>query len=125
MHGREPVTRDTAESEPGATYFNVFAGTLDTVHDPLFAPIQFEADIDGGTGRFSVPGVVEAMGEPIRNPITGQPHRAKLSLPNGFEFRDAEFASSTVRAQGHVSLDWANRHAHLAMINIGPSGPVR
>jgi hypothetical protein len=113
------------ESEPGATYFNVFASTLDRVHDPLFAPIEFEADIHEGIGRFSVPGLVEATGEPIRNPITGHPHRAKVSLPKGFEFREAEFASSTVHAQGPISLDWANRHAHLALINIGPNGPMQ
>jgi hypothetical protein len=57
--------------------------------------------------------------------VTGQPHRVKLTLPRGFEFSEAEFASSTVRAQGAISLDWANRHAHLAMIHIGPTGPIR
>jgi hypothetical protein len=113
------------ESEPGATYFNVFASTLDKIHEPLFAPIQFEADIQGRTGRFSIPGVVEATGEPIRSPVTGQPHRARLSLPDGFEFLEAEFASSTVRAPGPISLDWANRNAHLAVINIGPNGPMQ
>ncbi len=113
------------ESEPGATFFDVFASTLDTIHEPLFAPIEFEVGLGEGTGRFMVPGVIEATGEPIRNPVTGQPHRAKLTLPRGFEFSEAEFASSTVRSQGAIPLDWANRHAHLAMINIGPSGPVR
>ena len=113
------------ESEPGATAFSVFASTLDTFHEPLFRSIAFEADIGAGTGRFSVPGVVEAKGEPIRSPITGEPHRAKLTLPKGFEFVEAEFGSSAVSAQGLIALDWTNRHAHLAMIDMGPSGPVR
>jgi hypothetical protein len=113
------------ESEPGATYFNVFASTLEKMHEPLFKPIEFEADIDERTGRFAVPGVVEGRGEPIRNPITGQPQRAKVVLPAGFEFLEAEFASSTTRAKGPPALDWAGRHAHFAMINIGPNGPMR
>jgi hypothetical protein len=113
------------ESEPGATFFNVFASMIDTVHEPLFRPIDIAVDLKEGTGRFSVPGLVEAKGEPIRNPVTGQPHRAKLTLPRGFEFLEAEFGSSTVRADGPIALDWTNRHAHLAMIDIGPAGPVR
>jgi len=112
------------ESEPGATVFSVFASMIETVYDPLFEPITFEIDIGAGMGRFSVPGVVDATGEPIRNPVTGEPHRATVSLPKGFEFLEAEFGS-TVSAQGLIALDWANRHAHLALIDIGPRGPVR
>ena len=113
------------ESEPGATAFSVFASMIETVYEPLFEPITFEIDIGAGTGRFSVPGVVDATGEPMRNPVTGEPHRATVSLPKGFEFLEAEFGSSTVSAQGLIALDWANRHAHLALIDIGPRGPVR
>ena len=113
------------ESEPGATYFNVFASTLEKVHEPMFKPIEFEADIQRGTGRFSVAGVVEASSEPIRNPVTGEPHRVTVTLPKGFEYTAAEFVSGTTRASGPVALDWANRHAHLAVIDIGPTGPVR
>jgi hypothetical protein len=113
------------ESEPGATYFNVFASTLEKVHEPMFKPIEFEADIQEGTGRFSVPGVVEASSEPIRNPVTGEPHRVTVTLPKGFEYTAAEFVSGTTRASGPVALDSTNRHSHLALIDIGPTGPVR
>jgi hypothetical protein len=112
------------ESEPGATVFSVFAATLDRIHDPLFRPIAFEVDLGQRTGRISVPSIVEARSEPIRNPVTGQSHRARVTLPNGFEFNEAEFASSTAHAEGPVALDWADRHAHLAMIDMGPSGPA-
>ena len=95
------------------------------MHEPLFKSIEFEADIEERTGRFAVAGIVEAKGEPIRNSITGQQQRAKLVLPGGFEFLEAEFASSTTKAKGPPALDWASRHAHFAMINIGPNGPIR
>jgi hypothetical protein len=113
------------EQEPGATYFNVFASTITKVNTPLFLPIEFEANIAAGTGRFAVPGVVSSSAEPIRNPVTGAEHRVTLSLPNGFEFIEAEFANSTTKATGAIPLDWAGRHGHLALINIGPHGPVR
>lgn len=113
------------ESKPGATYFQVFSAMIDTVHEPLFKPIEFTADIDAATGRFKVDGVIDARAEPIRNPVTGEPHRPKLSLRNGFEFLAAEFASSTTRTQGAIALDWAGRHAHLTMIHITGEGVVR
>jgi hypothetical protein len=112
-------------SEPGTTYFDVFFSTIETVHEPLFLPIAFEADIGERLGRFSVPGIVDAQGEPIRNPLTGAAHQVRVALPHGFEFAEAEFASSTTKASGKVALDWANRHAHFAMIHIGPHGPIR
>lgn len=113
------------ESQPGATYFQVFSSMIDKVYEPMFKPIAFTADIDAATGHFTVDGVVDAKAEPIRNPMTGQPHRPKLSLRNGFEFLAAEFASSTTRTHGPIALNWAGRHAHLTLIHITGEGLVR
>jgi hypothetical protein len=112
------------ETEPGATMFNVFAGTFKTVHEPLFKPIEFESRMDDGIGRFRVAGIVEAKVEPIRNPVTNEVHRAKVTLPHGFEYHEAEYASSSTRAQGKIALDWKSGHAHLAMLHLTPKGPA-
>jgi hypothetical protein len=37
-----------------------------------------------------VPGVVDARGEPILNPVTKQEHRVRFDMPGGFEFTIAE-----------------------------------
>lgn len=113
------------ETEPGATVFSVFAGVIDTVHEPLFKPIAFEADMESRSGRFSVPGLVEATGEPIRNPVTDKPHRARVTLPHGFEYTEAEYASSTTKATGPIPLEWVDGHGHFAMLHMTPYGPVR
>jgi hypothetical protein len=113
-----------AETEPFATIFSVLAAMIEKLHEPLFVPIQFEADMEERTGRFSIPGVIEASAEPIRNPVTGAPHRAKVVLPHGFEYLEAEFASGSAKATGAVKLDWAGRHAHFAMLHLGPSGII-
>jgi hypothetical protein len=112
------------ETEPGATFFQVFLSMIDTVHEPIFRTIEFDADIDNATGRFKVKDVVEATAEPIRNPVTGAPHFAKVSLRQGFEFMEAEFASSKVNASAPIPLDWTGRHAHLAMIHLTGKGIV-
>jgi len=113
------------EQEPGATYFNVFASTITKMNEPLSRPINFEADVGACTGRFSVAGIVDSHAEPVRNPTNRAPHRVKVSLQEGFEFVEAEFGSSTTKASGSVPLDWSDRHAHLAIIDIGPYGPHR
>lgn len=113
------------ESEPGATIFSVLSTVIETMHEPMFRPIEFDADIENRTGRFAVPGIVEARGEPIRNPVTGQPHRARVSLPNGFEYTEAEFGSSSTKARDPIALDWTNGHCHFAMMHMTPMGPVR
>src|SRR5690349_22845589 len=38
-----------------------------------------------GTASVKIPGILEAKAEPIKNPITGAVHRAKVVLPTGFE----------------------------------------
>lgn len=113
------------EQEPGATYFNVFASTIARMNEPMFRPIAFEADVAACTGRFSVPGVVDASAEPLRSSATGAPKRARLVLPDGFEFIEAEFGSGTAKASGAIPHDWQKRHAHLTVIDIGPHGPRR
>ena len=110
------------ETEPGATFFNVFAPTFAKMHDPIFAPIEFELDLDKRKGRVRVAGVIDTSVEPIRNPITGQEHRARVVLPNGFEFREAEFASGATTAKGAVTLSFSNSHSHLAELNLSTRG---
>jgi hypothetical protein len=106
------------ETEPGATIFNVFSNVVDTYHDLIAAPIRFEADIEARTARFSVPGIVEATGEPIKNPMTGMPHRVRVTVPNGFEYHEAEYGGSTVKtSEALVPLDWASGHAHFARVS--------
>lgn len=113
------------ETEPGATIFNVFSNVIDTYHEPIVCPIEFEADIEARTARFSIPGVIEARGEPIRNPVTGEPHRVRVTLPEGFEYHEAEYASSTVKtADALIPLEWANGHAHFSRIVWTPRGVV-
>jgi hypothetical protein len=113
------------ESEPGATVFQVFSTTVTTVHETLFRPIEFSADIEQRTARVRVPGIVESEGEPIRNPVTGNPHRARVTLPHGFEYAEAEYASGTTKTTGEIKVDIAQSHGHFAMLHMTGNGPVR
>ena len=113
------------ESEPGATYFQVFASMVKNFHEPRFLPIEFEVDVDARRGRFAVRDLVSGNVSPILNPITGAEHRVRVVLPHGFEYTEAEFASSTVESGDPMPNDWSGRHGHLAWIDITRNGPVR
>ena len=110
------------ETEPGATIFNVFASVIDTHHEPMFRPIRFSVDIDRRTGSVTVDGLIRTDVEPIRNPMTGAEHRARVVLPDGFEYREAEYASGDTSAEGPVPLSWSSTHAHLAMLDLSTRG---
>ena len=110
------------ETEPGATVFSVFATTLETVHEPAFLPIDFAVDMEGRTGRIAVDGMIDSRIEPIRNPVTGGEHRVRVSLPGGFEYREAEYASGETRASGPIALTFGPSHAHVANVDFSTSG---
>jgi len=116
------------ETEPGATFFNVFASTLETVHPPLFRHIDFHCDLDQRVARLAVDGIVEADGEPIRNRITGAEQRVSVHLPDGFEFTEAEFASGRLKSQNTppgLILQWDSRHSHMTRLRLTGQGPIR
>jgi hypothetical protein len=113
------------DTEPGATFFNVFASTYEKVNEPIFARIEFEVDIESRTAKLTVPGVIEASGQPIRNPVTGEAHRARINLPNGFEYTVAEIGSGRAKTTGAIAFNLENTHAHFADLHMTGKGVVR
>ena len=113
------------ETDPGATMWSVYASTMEKVFDPVFKPIEIEVDVEARVGRVSVDGLLECSGEPIRNPVTGAPHRAIIDLPDGFEYRIAEMGSATFKATGPISMSFENRYAQFAHIHLNNHGIVK
>lgn len=112
------------DTEPGATFFQVFAATFDTLHDPVFARIDCDIDVDARRARLVVPGMIEARCEPVLNPVTGEEHRARIDLPHGFEFAVAEVGRGWSKASGAIELDVADSHTHFARTHLGQGGVV-
>ena len=79
--------------QPVGTMFQIFSVIIETIKDPLFAPITFDWDLDKRQARIEVPAAVRAHSEPIRNPVTddgaSDNHRAaeRLGVPRGRECR--------------------------------------
>ena len=113
------------DTEPGATIFNVFASTLEKLHDPIFAPIDFQVDVAGRKARLVVPGITEGRGEPILNPVTGAPHRVRIDMVDGFEYSLAEIGRGWTKTAGPIKLELDDSYAQFAEIHLCQTGIVR
>ncbi len=114
------------DTDPFATMFNVFASTMATVHEPIFTDIDFAVDVDTRRGKVHAKGVFELTGEPIRNPVTGDEHRARIDLPHGFEYELAEVGSASSRTSGgKLPLELKNSYAQFARLHMGGKGLIR
>jgi hypothetical protein len=111
-------------AEPGVIMLQIYRTMCSVYHEPRFEPIELEIDVEGRTARIEVPGLVETVVEPIRNPVTGAAHRARIDLPMGKEYHLSEIASGTTKAGGPVPLRFAKRHAHLVYNTMTSAGPL-
>jgi len=112
------------ETAPGGTIFQVFSGTITDMLEPQFVPIEFSIDIEQRKAKTVIPGVLEATGEPILNPITNEPHRVRVTLPEGFEYTEAEYGSGSISAQGDIKVTTSGKHAHVCQINMTQNGVI-
>jgi hypothetical protein len=113
------------DTEPGATIFQVFSTTFEKLHEPIFAPIDFEVDIDGRKGRLIVRGVTEGRGEPIKNPVTGAEHRVRIDIPDGFEYSLAEIGRGWTVVSRPMQFTLVDSYAQFAHVNLCQSGILR
>jgi hypothetical protein len=112
------------ETEEMATIWWVLGAMSPNKLEPLYMPVDFEVDVEGRRARLNIRGLVESTGEPIRNPVTGVEHRARIDLPHGFEYRIAEMGSGRTRATGAIKLDLKDSYGQFAHIHLSNKGVV-
>jgi hypothetical protein len=115
------------ETEPGTLIWQVFSTTVTNVLPTLVKNIDLSIDMQKRSARVQVPGVIEGGATPIKNPVTGQDHVVRITLPNGFEYTDAEITSGTGKsaAEAGIALNLSDSHAHLARVHWSTHGVVR
>jgi hypothetical protein len=107
------------------TMFSIFNSLLTTVHEPVFANFVFEHDYAARRAKLAIPGVVDCEITPIVNPVTGQPHRIRVEMPEGFEYQEAEIASGRAKVRGNISFELENCHGSLSLVTYNQDGFVR
>lgn len=117
LHGEETVEMSTV--------WFVYSAMCPTKLETLSKPITLEIDIEERIGKIIVPDVFETTGEPIRNPITGDVHRVRIDLPNGFEYDIAEIGSASTEATGDIMLSLKDSYGQFNKFHHNNGGPVR
>jgi hypothetical protein len=114
------------KAEPGTVMLAIYRAMCSNTQPALYKNITIEFDIDGRRAKLSVPGLVETTIEPIKNPVTGADHRARIDLPMGKEYHLAEVASGTTKSKsGAIDLAFEKSHAHLVRNRLTSVGPQR
>lgn len=112
----------------GHPVYEIFSAMAPNALDPVVAPIDFTYDHERRQARIRIPDLAESEIEPIRNPVTGHEHRARIDLPNGFEYRVAEMANSVrwrTTAGDHLAMEHENTYAQIAHIDWSSDGTTR
>jgi hypothetical protein len=113
------------DTEEMATMWWVYSAMAPTKLATLYKPIDFEVDIEKRIGHMSIPGIAEMTAEPIRNPVTGAEHRARINLPHGFEYVTAEMGSASSAVKGPIAMDLKNSYGQFAELHLSGSGVIR
>jgi hypothetical protein len=112
----------SGQNSAEGTLFHITSLIVTKMHEPIFAPITFQFDKDGRTARLSIPGVLETNVEPIKNPVTGAPHRIRVVMPEGFEHIEGEIGSANIRSSGAIRFETTGTHSTLANVVQTPQG---
>lgn len=113
------------DTQDMATMWWVYSAMSPNKLETLYKPIDLMIDVEKRTGRMSIPGVIEMSGEPIRNPVTGAEHRARIDLPHGFEYRIAEMGSASTSAKGSIAMELKDSYGQFAELHLSDRGVVR
>jgi hypothetical protein len=102
--------------QQGGVGFEIFASVCPNERESVVAAIGLESDRERRTSRIHIAGIAEAQAEPIRNPVTGEEHRARIDLPNGFEYKIAEVGNTVyanATAGGELDFTLQNSYAQF------------
>ena len=93
--------------------WQIVAGTISKLHGPEYAPYEFVAN--GFSSHVHAGTYVTVQTEPVRNKTTQAEVHPRAILPEGFVFKEADLAASSVfRVSGPVSFDHSGRYAAIA-----------
>ena len=110
------------ETEPMATAFAMYVSMMTKIHDPLIKNIDLDINIETRICNLKAEDIITTKTEPIKNPITGEEHRARIGLPQGMEFKEAEMGSGTTVANAAFETNFKDTYVQVALLNLTPKG---
>jgi hypothetical protein len=130
--GTTPKQRDALIAleggQQGHPYFEIFAAVCPHTAEPVVAAIELEIDREHRRARARIAGLAQFRIEPIKNPVTGAEHRARIDLPNGFEYKQAEMGNTVswkVTGPEPLQMEHENTYAQLSTFDWSSDGTSR
>ena len=110
---------------PGSTHFFVYNSTMSEVLETIYAPIELTIDVEARTAKVHIEGLVDSVGTPIMDPFSGDPSRARINLPDGFEYTIAEMGSGTTTVKAGFELEFKNSYGQFNVLHMNQDGVIR
>lgn len=115
--------------QAGGTLFEIFSAVCPNVKEPVFAPIDFEFDIESRSGRLKAGEVIETEVETLRGIDPPDPFRVLVRIPDGFEYTGPDHEAETALAtrlvvRGGDNLDYEHTNSHSSMAWVKHEGRV-
>ncbi len=108
--------------QAGDTLFEILSAVCSTIHDPVFAPIEFEFDLENRTAAVRAgDGLLETEVDTLRGIDPPDPYRVLVTIPNGFEYTGPDESAETalakrIKSSGPIELDLQDSHSSLAYV---------
>ncbi|MEW6603823.1 MAG: DUF1326 domain-containing protein [Thermoproteota archaeon] len=114
--GQFEVLSKIITGEAGGGPFEVYRSTFEKMQAPRRARITFQAN--GLKSRVRVSNIAEVWLEPIRNPVTGEVHRAILELPGGFETARMDMSSTkkVIAKDGFLDFEYSGTYGSFQKV---------
>ena len=112
-------------TRPGATHFYVFNSTMSEVLNNLYSPMKVSIDVDARQANIKADGLVESKGTPIIDPFSQKPVRARINLPDGFEYIVAEMGTGTSNVTADLKLEFKGSYGQFSILHVNQDGLIR
>jgi hypothetical protein len=111
---------------PLSNVFSVYGSMCEHFLDPLFLPIELEADFENRTATANIPGVLTSQSRPLINAFSGDPFHIALARPSGsIEFTYADLALGTTRVSGEMDMAFSDSFAMFCVHHFNQDGLIR
>lgn len=108
----------------GDSMMEVISVVAPNIHEPIFAPVAFEFDLETRHGRVTVGDVLHAEVETLRGINPPDPYRVVVRIPDGMEYTneagEAETAlAKRISARGAIQFEVEDGHSSMCFVRRG------
>lgn len=109
----------------GGELFEIFSAICPDTREPIVTSIEIDSDRERRVAKIRIGEFGSTTIEPIKSAATGEEHRVRIDLPNGFEYKQAE-VGNTVKAIASsdepLSFSFEKTYAQLNRFDWSPAG---